>query len=293
VKDRSIRREAPTAPLARAQHTAAPVVQRTATPAVQPAKVKPGATDHFYPDPVPVISAAPVGVEYRVPQPENFAEASKQVFGREVSVEELGALVAAPPDSKVSIYANLAKGYVSVSVDNRAYDSLQMTFKRDDDGKFYAYLDVWEVNPWAGAPRGLGTRMFAKQVEALDAMGCDRVELFGVGPDHSPNPDACGNIAWPLMGFNAPLDVRPETDEHEEQRWFDKVKDRLKDEPELSKASCLNELLMMEGGIAWWKKNAVSGPFTFYLGKGSTCREVLDARMAAKGWIAGEVRPSQ
>jgi hypothetical protein len=267
-------------------------VQPKAEPVVTPRATRGAARpagDSFYPVPVPVIAAAASDSQYRVPDPEKFAEASMQVFGREVSVEELGALMAAPPGSKIAIYASPVRGSVTVSVDNSMYDCDQWRFERDADGKLFAYMEAWDMNRWI-APRGLGTRIFAKQVEALDAIGCDRIETFGVGADHSPNPEACGNVAWPLMGFNAPLDVRPATDEHEEQRWFDAVKDRLKDEPVLKNASCLNELLMMEGGIAWWKKNAVSGPFTFYLAKGSASREVLDARMQVKGWTAGEVR---
>jgi len=241
-----------------------------AAPAAEPKSQKP---DSFSLGP-----AAVVPEKIRVPEPEKVSNVSKALFGRELSPEECVALLAPPADAKVDVYANQATNSLGLRVEILwVYDTLWY-FHRDESGALYAELQGWDNNEWGGAPRGMGTRLMAGIVEALAARGFSRIETTAVGPDGSPNPKACGHIAWPLMGFNMELP--------------DEVRARLPES--LKSATCLNELLLMDGGIEWWKHNAPTGhlPLTFSLEEGSTSREILDARMAAKGWKPGEVKPT-
>jgi hypothetical protein len=199
---------------------------------------------------------------FRCLEPERANQVTKALFGHALKPKEIADLVAAPHGSKIELWADEEKGTLKVHVENKLYDSYAETFSRDEKGRLTGKIDLWEVNKWV-APSGTGTKYFALHVEAAKRFGLRRITLDAVGPDSSLNPEASGHIAWPLMGFNAPLGEEI----------------RAKLPKQLASATCLNELMLIPGGIAWWKQNAVSGPMVFSLDPGSTALRVLDERL--------------
>ena len=115
-------------------------------------------------------------------------------------------------------------------------------------------------NPWyveneefylaPDAPDGIGTRMIAGQLEAVDRTGFEYIETIAAGNPKDPSSRLTGYYAWPRMGFDAFIAnevEKPLPDEIEHK--VERLADLEGEEP------MLRHLMMFPEGRDWWREN--------------------------------------
>lgn len=106
---------------------------------------------------------------------------------------------------------------------------------------------------------GLGTRIFASEVEAAARAGFDHIETTA-GRSESMN----GYYTWPRLGYDAEIDSYDLPDS-------------------LSSAQYVSDLMRTQEGRDWWRENGYQTEMRFDLSNGSLSRAVLDAYLKEKG----------
>lgn len=118
--------------------------------------------------------------------------------------------------------------------------------------------------------QGLGTDIFARQVEALSAAGFSRIDTYGQRA--GGNNPANGYYTWPRLGYEGNLNRD--------------VREKLP--PELGSLKTVGQLMATPEGRAWWKENGDSLYLHFSLAKNSRSRQILDGYRLAKQGAASE-----
>lgn len=114
------------------------------------------------------------------------------------------------------------------------------------------------------APDGLGTRIFASQVQEAAAQGFKTIVTYAAGDARQAGWN--GYYTWPRLGYDALL-----------QPW---EASRLP--PNLRGATTVLDVMATPEGRAWWKANGAGREMTFDLRPGSRSRKTLDAYLAEK-----------
>jgi hypothetical protein len=135
-------------------------------------------------------------------------------------------------------------------------------FQRSRDGALVVRNQWFEKSP--SAPRFTGSRIFARQVEALRALGVRRIELEAAG---GPGLLLNGYYTWPRLGFDAPLTAE------EQQRL----------PPPLAGAATLHELLTQPGGLRYWREHGSGREVVFELAPESNHSAILEVYLEVNG----------
>jgi hypothetical protein len=143
--------------------------------------------------------------------------------------------------------------------------NMQRKYYLNDAGHKVAYnesLDVFRTGT------GLGTKIFANQVDQLSAAGFRTIDVTAAGTPDSRGMN--GFYTWAALGYYAKL--RP-SKAAEFRRAF----------PGAGAGEVTTHLVMQTpGGRQWWKANGNPFTGTFDLAKGSQARKILNDYVAEK-----------
>lgn len=197
-----------------------------------------------------------------------------QLFGRELTDEELGSAVGAPEGAILDV-SNRRKGQeLFVEVHHLRIAKQERSFRRDADGDLYVYNLRFEKRE--RRDRGLGLECLLRQIGAAYKLGLDRIELHGSGSLFDSDD---GYWRWPLYGFDAPL-MTSELSELANQSQFAGV-------------TSLNELIE-RGGSDWLRVRGSGRSMYFLLAPNSSMMRVLraylDARPLVKKQLAALIK---
>lgn len=192
---------------------------------------------------------------------------SRELFGKELSEHELANLVGAPNGTRVSVYstppARAEAGLlVQVYDSNGAFSGIRHVFKENGQLVLHNELLTLKKNLQG---QGLGTSIFAKQVEGARVLGVSEIRTTA-----AKNKNMNGYYTWPRVGYNADLPAK----------YARKLPDSLKD------AKTFHDLYAKPGGRDWWKANGGTVDMHFDLKSGSASLRVFNAYRAERGLAA-------
>jgi SPP1 gp7 family putative phage head morphogenesis protein len=188
----------------------------------------------------------------------------RAIFGRDVSTDEILSWAGVRPedlDGAPSLRLAIVGEEVNLTVETAAY-KVDRIYKKSATGGLLAQhesLEVFETG------KGLGARIFARQVDTLRAAGFKRIDTFAAGSygDEEFN----GYWTWAVFGFDAKLPTR--------------IASKLP--PELAEAKSVSDLMASAEGQTWWKINGKGLDMSFDLDPNSRSSQKLDLYLAAKG----------
>lgn len=204
--------------------------------------------------------------------PDNRDDLSRQYFNRRVDVETFGEryavggktltargiarLTGAPDGATVLVEHERERLVMLIRHPFYKEDSLRSI----SGGVLYNELLVLKKD----APAGIGTRIFASQVEAARQLGLQRIEVYAAG---SAGSDYNGYYTWARLGYRAPL----------------KADEMGRLPAELRGARDVGDLMATAAGRDWWRKNGSGRAMSFDLGAGSESLRHLQAYLKEKG----------
>jgi hypothetical protein len=132
----------------------------------------------------------------------------------------------------------------------------QRTITKRDDGSIAIHNDTLVVAE-KDRGKGLGSAIFARQVENAQKQGVARLETLA-----EKSPTMTGYKVWPRMGYDAPLPLRG-----------------LPERPlSLQHARRVSDLMKTEEGRTWWDANGVQLEMAFDLNPDSLSMKVHQSR---------------
>ena len=192
------------------------------------------------------------------------------LFGRTLEHHEVVKLAGAMSGAEIEMVANLydaahPEGSFKMLIEHPLlrYGS-ERTLYRNDDGELEMHNDILKLRK--DAPSGLGTRIFATQVEQARALGVSKITVTAAG-HYGIIDEWSGYYTWPRLGYDGPL-----------PSWV------IRDLPEsLAHCETIGELYETEEGRQWWKINGSTIELEFDLDPNSLSSEQLKDYLAAKG----------
>lgn len=182
---------------------------------------------------------------------ENVTQASQTIFGRVLEDFEWGALVGAVSGATVTV-----QGYgnsVYIEVEHPQYEQARSVFGSIQgiitmDNEHFKRLDLSDPH----RPKGLGTRVIARQVQTARKLGLSEITTVASGYYGGSNN---GYYTWPRLGFEGALteDMRTAFAIHTGGEA----------------PQTILELLALEGGKEWWLHNGSTIGVAFDLTRGS------------------------
>ncbi len=207
-----------------------------------------------------------------VPKPEdndrkNHVTAAKyldKIFGGKDSHERALSLTGATGDDATAslIAPSFLHAHATVKVDSPDY-TMQRAFYVTASGKRVISNDIFKVNP-AAQGKGLGSKVFARQVEEARKAGFDQIRTEAAG--EASNPKWNGYYTWARMGYDAPL-----------PKEF-----RQSLPPEHKDATRISDLMMTPAGRDYWKAKGSTTKMTFDLNPDSVSSKIHAAYLAER-----------
>jgi hypothetical protein len=178
---------------------------------------------------------------------------ARRLFGRLLRQWEYAGLAGAPDDACVELGTCDGQLYVETSdpVSNR-YRTFN--FARRAGARLVIINEGFCIQVEGMRRKGLGLRIFHRQLENATTLGVDRIELIAGRCN-----DEHGYYTWPRFGFDGPL---PST-----------VKENLP--LGLEHVSSVLDLMECEKGRLWWRENGCTIRVTFDLTDCSRSRAVF------------------
>lgn len=190
-----------------------------------------------------------------------------EFFGQKITDNQLADLVGAPPKALISI-DEIAGGF-SIDVSARRFSSMREIYTNDLGQKVCKNVGIAidEKSPF----KGQGAYLFAKQVEALKALGFSYIECNAVGGYYNdkfdrPSGDN-GYYTWPRLGYNGKIP----------DRIWNIIPFEMK--KALGSRRDVLALMALPGGKEWWKRNGGIFEAVFDLDDDSLSMEVHRAYM--------------
>jgi GNAT superfamily N-acetyltransferase len=193
---------------------------------------------------------------------EVHAEA-KQVFGRKVSTQEIASAVGAPDDSHVNI-APSGDGGLRVQVSGTGYRA-DRTITTDRQGKVVIDNHQFYVEA-EHQGKGIGARVFGRQVEQASRLGVDRIVTYGAGMKGS---DHNGYSTWAKFGYDGELGVNISS--------YIKSGKAPSLPAEIKNPKRISDFMTTKEGRQWWTDNGQGQEMEFSLKEGSYSRRQWDA----------------
>lgn len=185
------------------------------------------------------------------------AEAFKKYVGGDP--QKVASLVGAPDNARIDVFADYS-GLVA-NVDHPDYYAMRTFF--EFQGKRGIRNNSFEMNDSAKG-KGLGTEIFARQVEAASKEGFDYISTGAIG---SKDTSYNGYYTWPRLGYDTSLtDLKGQSNPQALQQ-------AKKQFPE---AETLLDVMATKAGREWWKDNGGDVELKFDLTPGSRSLKVLE-----------------
>jgi hypothetical protein len=194
----------------------------------------------------------------------NFGQ---KLFGRPLSKSDYVALTGALPGSKIELQMEGSR--MHLYVEHPLYRAHRVVF-RDRNGILTMKNEAFALKDHAQRGRGIGTRVFARQVDGVAKLGIKSIKTYAIREDASnPSDSFNGYYTWARLGYNATLRLR---DKH-----------KLLDSHNSALAALgahntvtLHELFHMSGGREHWRKHGDTIDMRFDPTPGSPHRQRLD-----------------
>lgn len=210
----------------------------------------------------PDLDATEIEPEYGRGEPQKKI---KELFGRELSPEELASLANAPSGSTVKVL-DAGRDRLEVYSNSERHDAVRFV-KRDHNGDLVLENSSFEVFENG---TGLGSKLLARQVDAAQKLGVKLIETHAARGDDTAN----GYYTWPRLGYNADLDGL------DRKSITEGMDGPLKDL--YLKAETVQDLFRLPGGLEAWRLRGNGKSMSFDPTPGSRSRQVLDAYIAAR-----------
>ena len=181
------------------------------------------------------VAPAPPDRNITITEDGDFKEL-QTFLGRNISANEIGDMIGAPDGAIISIDAWVATAYFEVSHPN--VENMKQQLLRED-GKLVLYNDFIMINK--DAPKGMGTQIITRQVEAARKLGISSIDLEAGGSPSSRNI-MNGYSTWPRLGFDAEIPTGTIS------RIPSEIKGTMRDNTML-------ELYRTQAGRDWWREN--------------------------------------
>lgn len=152
---------------------------------------------------------------------------------------------------------------VQLRIENPRIEFLR-NYLRDDDGKLVAehmFISIDKAHREKPENNGLGTRIFARSVEALRAGGFDRIRADAAG---AAGDLFNGYYTWARLGFEGD------------------IPGHLRLPPNLRGAKTVQDLFETEAGALWWKTRGEDTKMQFELDPGSRSSRALERYLAIR-----------
>lgn len=174
--------------------------------------------------------------------------------GKNVTAKQVARLVGAPDGAHVTIESAYG-GALRTSI-SHPYITRQTRTISNEGGQLVISNDYFRASN--NAPKGFGSKVFARQVQAARQAKASRIDTYAAG--NASDTGFNGYYTWARFGYNAPL-----------------YKSEIAALPSnLRGATNLNQL-MAKGGASWWKTHGEGRDMSFDLRKNSVSLRVLSA----------------
>lgn len=182
----------------------------------------------------------------------------KAIFGRELTDREIASMVGAPNNAMVNISEGVGRNTVQFNIDSSEMSAIR-TVKRNGRGEIVFHNDIFVAFE---SGKGLGTKVFGRQVEQAARLGVSKIETTAARSDTFN-----GYYTWARLGYDGNIPAR--------------VSSKLP--AGMKKATRVSDLMKTEAGRAFWKANGVQMEMSFDLKPGSTSRRTLNDYVKSKG----------
>jgi hypothetical protein len=184
---------------------------------------------------------------------------ARRLFQRPLQSWEYAGLAGAPDDGQVEIGASGNSLYLELR-DPTAAAYRAYFYVRRADGRIIVINDGFHVLLRHLRRRGIGLRIFRRQVIGSASLGVNRIEVVA-----GRRADENGYYTWPRFGFDGALPARL----------------RRALPLGLQNARTVLDLMECEPGRAWWREHGVTIRAKFDLAAGSRSRETWDRYLLA------------
>lgn len=233
-------------------------------------------------------------VQVRIDEEEVDRRLTTDIFPGKTA-EEARQLVAdcvgAPDDAQVFLFPDEYSDKLIVSIKHKDIARCDRTIGVDENGQRFIHNDYLKMKTPGS---GLGTQVFARQVENAAENGFSYIATTAGGSYESVGPDGkfiedklSGYWFWPQVGYDAPLVPVLKNYGHLRYEIADIFHDintelSLDDDFDLQ-SKTIRDVILMPGGLQWWKEHGeeISG-MTFDLSDGSESREMLELYLERK-----------
>lgn len=223
-----------------------------------------------------------------------FDQTMQNMFGRQLTRDELGGLVGAPEGSYIEIFTTSSEDNLSFALRGPAWDPMQRTLGEPEfDALRYLERDqatgdlvmhnasfLVRADMQGG---GLGARIFADEVDTLSKLDVKYIETHavGAGPNTGLMPSsftqgANGYYTWPRFGYNGPLP-------QEARNFIERAILNGEIPAEWGNFTTIRQVMEASGGPEWWKANGVPLHLRFDLSDGSYSRRTLENYLKQRG----------
>jgi hypothetical protein len=182
-----------------------------------------------------------------------------RLFQRRLEAWEYAALAGAPDNAHVEIGAAAGQLYIELCDPQAAYRAYY--YVRRTARRLVIINDGFQILLRKLRGRGLGLRVFRRQVAAASALSVDRIELVA-----GRRRDENGYYSWPRFGFDG---VLPRSLRRTLPAGLDHARTVL-------------DLMECETGRQWWREHGATINVVFDLAVGSRSRAVLTRYLYAK-----------
>lgn len=191
---------------------------------------------------------------------------ARRLFGRELQSWQYAGLIGAPDRAQVEVSGYQQGLHIELGdpVAN-AYRAIVLVRRRA--GKLVIVKEAFHIHLASLRRKGLGLRIFHRQLENALALGVDRMELIAGRRD-----DENGYYTWPRFGFDGPLPRR--------------IRRHLP--LGLEHARTVLDLIACEKGRLWWSAHGRTIPVSFHMADHSRCRKVFEQYVRRKLKRGGE-----
>lgn len=192
----------------------------------------------------------------------------KKYLGKD-GLDKAPSMVGAPDDAVVSVEVDRTGHHLWVTVEHPAFAQPMKRRISHDGRQLYVKNEIIQLKPSAQGS-GIGTEIFARQVEWAARHGAGYVECHAARLDANGDPSFNGYLTWPRLGYDGYL----------EQDRYETPSDEARAKEAVAKFGVerVQDLMATPEGREWWKKNGYGlAEAKFDLKEGGRSRQVLDA----------------
>ena len=202
------------------------------------------------------VAPAPPDRNITITEDGDFKEL-QTFLGRNISANEIGDMIGAPDGSIIDIESGSSAVWITAK--HPSVSDMKRTLMRED-GNLVMINNILVLNDTA--PKGMGTAIVTRQVEAARQLGISKIEMFATG--NAQSREFNGYYTWPRLGFNAEIPTGTIS------RIPSEIKGTMRDNTML-------ELYRTQAGRDWWRENGSNSRLAFDTSPNSKSSQALDA----------------